>query len=132
MLPEEDRGAAWLRDYGAVEADIEALAEFAAALADEVEQGYLPHLRTVTEAMMTTIPAGHPHFPELKAFLEHHHGAQQAAYANTFNFRAGTAHAAEAARKISEEYRGADAFARARVEDVRDAFGWAWTDKVRP
>jgi len=39
MIPEEDRGPAWLRDYGyadfgQIEADIQAMERFAATLAD--------------------------------------------------------------------------------------------------
>ena len=124
MLPEEDRPPAWLADYGAIEADIQAMEDFAAGLAKEVETGYGPHLDLVTTSMMTTLPAA-PNFPELQAFLMQHHDVQTATFSNAFNFREGTGQFASAAKTISHEYRGSDAFSHARVADVDNAFAVA-------
>ncbi|RZU50246.1 hypothetical protein EV385_2012 [Krasilnikovia cinnamomea] len=121
MIPEEDRPPAWLADYGAIEADIQAMEDFATGLAKEVDSGYGPHLDLVTASMLTPLP-GAPNFPELQAFLTHHHEVQSVTYSNTYNFRDGTGQFADAAKTISHEYRGSDAFSRARVNDVDRAF----------
>ncbi len=41
--PDEDLGPAWLRDYGRIEADIEAMSQFARGLTAEIQDNYLPH-----------------------------------------------------------------------------------------
>ncbi|GAB1694456.1 hypothetical protein [Krasilnikovia sp. M28-CT-15] len=126
MIPEEDRPPAWLADYGAIEADIQAMEDFAAGLAKEVDSGYGPHLDLVTNSMLTPLPSA-PHLPELQAFLTRHHEVQSVTYSNTYNFRDGTGRFADAAKTISHEYRGSDAFSRARVNDVDKAFDAAAT-----
>jgi hypothetical protein len=122
MIPEEDRPPAWLADFGAIEADVAAMEAFAASLDREVRDSYEPHLQLVTTSMMTQLPGAPDAFPELKSFLADHHKAQTATFSNTFNFRDGTGHFADAAKDISERYRGADAFAHAKVKDVNRAF----------
>ncbi|GAB1643090.1 hypothetical protein [Krasilnikovia sp. MM14-A1259] len=121
MTSDADRSPVWLSDYGAIEADIQAMEDFAAGLAREVETGYGPHLDLVTASMLTPLPDA-PNFPELQAFLRDHHDVQVATFSNTFNFRDGTGQFAEVARSISQEYRGSDAFSHARVDDVDAAF----------
>ena len=127
MIPEEDRGPAWLRDYsftdfGNIAADIAAMEEFAMKLAADVQKNYVPHLAGVTDAMLTELPKAATTFPELVGFLSTHQQAQDVTQQNVFNFANGTNHFAKAARTISDEYRGSDVFARARVSDVDEAF----------
>ena len=127
MLPEEDRGPAWLRDYGYtdfgnIEADIAAMEEFAKRLAADVQDNYVPHMTGVTDAMLTELPAPAATFPELVDFMTAHQAAQDTTQTNVYNFANGTNRFATAAQTISAEYRGADAFSRARVRDVEDAF----------
>jgi hypothetical protein len=121
MIPEEDRPPAWLADYGAIEADIQAMADFAAGLGKEVADGYGPHLSLVTTSMLTTLPAADANFPELQQFLAYHHEVQTATYSNTFNYRDRTGELATAAKTISTEYQGSDAFSHAQVNDVNRA-----------
>ncbi|MEV4636247.1 hypothetical protein AB0J80_02740 [Actinoplanes sp. NPDC049548] len=96
--------------------------DFARSLAAEVEKGFNPHFSQITALMTTQLPEADPRFPELGSFLTRHHEVQTAAYSNTFYFGKGTTQAAEAAKKISSEYRNTDAFANATVTDVKDAF----------
>lgn len=105
-----------------IETDIQAMEEFAATLANEVQTGYDPQLQLVIPAMLTTLPDGNSDFPELVSFLQLHHEVQQQTFSNTFNFRDGTNHFAVVAQSISEEYAASDAFARAKVRDVNDRF----------
>jgi hypothetical protein len=126
MIP-EDRGPSWLRDYGFTDfgdiaADIAAMEEFAKKLAADVEKNYVPHMSGVTSAMLTPLPPAADTFPELGAFLSAHQSAQDTTQANVYNFAGGTHHFASAARTISAQYRGSDAFSRAKVKDVDDAF----------
>ena len=127
MLAEEDRGPSWLRDYGYtdfgnIEADLEAMEEFAKKLRADVEDNYVPHLSGVTDAMLTELPPPAATFPELVAFLQAHQAAQDTTQTNVYNFANGTNRFATAAQTISQEYDGSDAFSKARVGDVRDAF----------
>jgi len=127
MIPEEDRGPAWLRDYGftdfsQIEADVTAMEQFATKLAADVANDYAPHLSKVADAMMTPLPAPPTEFVELSSFLIVHNDAQNATQQNTYNFANGTTEFANAARDISSRYQGSDAFAHAKVTDVDTAF----------
>ncbi|WP_127498091.1 hypothetical protein [Actinoplanes solisilvae] len=127
MIPEEDRGPAWLRDYGttdfgAIEADIRAMEEFAARLAANVKDSYAPHLSTVSESMLTRLPSPPGEFVELLSFLTAHNEAQDVTHQNVYNYANGTQGFASAAADISSRYRGSDAFAEAQVADVKKAF----------
>lgn len=132
VIPEEDRGPAWLRDYGHTDfgdiaADIAAMEEFAKKLAAEVQNNYAPHLTGVTDAMLTPLPPPAATFPELVDFMTAHQAAQDTTQENIYNFANGTNHFAMAAEEISNEYRGTDAFSQARVNDVEKAFGKSYT-----
>jgi hypothetical protein len=132
MIPEEDRGPSWLRDYGYtdfgdIEADLVAMEQFAQKLASEVQDNYAPHAETVTEVMLTQLPAPAATFPELVHFMQAHNAAQNTIQKNVYNFANGTNHFATAADEISKEYRGSDAFSHARVGDVDKAFEYAAT-----
>ncbi len=127
MIPKGDGGPAWLRDYGHTDfgdiaADIAAMEEFAKKLAADVQNNYVPHLSGVTDAMLTELPPPAATFPELVDFMTTHQLAQDTTQTNVYNFANGTNRFATAARTISAEYRGSDAFARARVQDVDAAF----------
>jgi hypothetical protein len=130
MIPEEDRGPAWLRDttytdFGDIAADITAMEEFAKKLAAEVQNNYVPHLTGVSDAMLTQLPPPAATFPELVDFMTAHNAAQDANQVNIYNFANGTNRFAVAAENISVEYRGTDAFSQARVNDVDKAFNKA-------
>ncbi|GAA2548886.1 hypothetical protein GCM10010435_18120 [Winogradskya consettensis] len=122
MIPEEDRGPAWLSDYGSIEADIQQMEDFAKGLKAEVADGYAPHANQVAEVMMQDLPDSLPLFTELGDFMAEHNKVKNVTLANTLNFGTGTGQAAAAASKISEEYRSSDAFAHATVKDVQVAF----------
>ncbi|GAA1588156.1 hypothetical protein [Actinoplanes couchii] len=126
-IPEEDRGPAWLRDYdyadfGSIEADIQAMKEFAAKLTSSVEGSYAPHAQTVSDTMMTALPAA-PNFPELHLFLNAHDQVQLATQRNVYGYIDNTYRFATAAEQISDKYEGSDAFARAKVTDVQQYLG---------
>jgi hypothetical protein len=122
MIPEEDRGPAWLSDYGSIEADIQQMEDFAKGLSAEVAEGYDPHAMQVNDAMAVNLPDALPRFLELGAFFARHNEIKTVTVANTMNFGEGTGQAADAASKISSEYRSSDAFAHATVKDVQAAF----------
>ena len=126
MIPEEDRGPAWLRDYdttdfGAIEADIQAMEQFAAKLAANVKDSYAPHMSTVSESMGTPLPPPPGEFVELSSFLLAHREAQDVTHQNVYNYANGTQGFANAAADISKKYTGSDAFAHAKVADVDTA-----------
>ncbi|MGK5679231.1 hypothetical protein [Actinoplanes sp. URMC 104] len=127
MIPEEDLGPAWLRDYGttdfgAIEADIRAMEQFAAKLAANVKDSYAPHLANVTTSMSTRLPDPPGQFVELTSFLTAHNEAQDVTHQNVYNYANGTQSFATAAADISKQYSGSDAFAHAKVSDVNKAF----------
>ena len=107
MLAEEDRGPSWLRDYGYtdfgnIEADIQAMEEFAKRLRSDLEANYVPHLSSVTDAMLTRLPPPAATFPELVAFMRDHQAAQDTTQTNVYNFANGTNRFATAAQTISK------------------------------
>jgi hypothetical protein len=127
MIPEEDRGPAWLRDYGFtnfgdIAADIEAMEHFAQKLAADVVNSYVPHMETVSTAMAVKLPDPATTFPELVDFVQAHAAAQDATHSNVYGYANGTNHFASAAETISNEYRGTDARSHAKVKDVDRAF----------
>jgi len=132
MIPEDDRGPAWLQDYGftdfsSIEADTAGMEEFAKKLAADVEKSYVPHMTKVSDAMRTKLPDPAATFPELVDFMSAHQAAQEATQANVYNFANGTNDFASAAQGISRMYSGSDAFSHARVRDVDKAFDQAST-----
>lgn len=121
-LPEEDLPPAWLRDYGAIEADISRMEEFAAKLDAEVRENYAPHLTYVYNDMGVQIPAPYADFTELASFLMTHHAAVTDTTDLVHFYQNATGDFATAATKVSAQYRESDAFAAARVSDVEAAF----------
>ncbi|MEV6298160.1 hypothetical protein AB0M02_02010 [Actinoplanes sp. NPDC051861] len=133
MIPDEDRGPAWLRDYGDIEADLRAMEEFAAALKEDVERGYAPRALAVSDTMVSALPEADERFAELRQFRQAHERAREAALRNVCDFTDGTYGLADAAHEVSERYRGSDAFARARVTDVQAGFRTTATaDRLPP
>ncbi|HEX2772207.1 MAG TPA: hypothetical protein VHN18_07215 [Micromonosporaceae bacterium] len=120
-IPEEDLGPGWLRDYGAIEADIQRMEQFAATLRAEVMKNYAPHLELVAQDMTAPIPQPKAGFAELVGFLTTHQVAQVNTTDAIFYHRDRTGNFATAASKISENYGASDAFAHARVSDVERA-----------
>ncbi|MFF5174377.1 hypothetical protein ACFY3U_17300 [Micromonospora sp. NPDC000089] len=121
MIPEEDRPASWLGDYGGIEADIRQMREFADRLRAEVERHYAPHLSYITDDMKAAIPNPCDAFIELVQFLQAHHQTQQATADAVYAVRDQTGHMAGAASTIATKYSQADAFSAARVTDVEYA-----------
>lgn len=127
MIPEDDLGPAWLRnftytDFGDIEANLSAMEDFAKKLSNEVLDNYAPHVQTVTDVMLTELPPPAGTFPELVSFMQAHNAAQNVAQQNVWNFAQGTNEFATAADQISKDYRGSDALSHARVRDVNKAF----------
>jgi hypothetical protein len=123
----------WLNDYhytdfSAIEADITAMEQFATGLKGNVQQNYDTHALVVEDLMMTPVKPQQPEFEELFSFLQKHNEAQNISTKNVHNFSVGTTQAADAAHKISKEYRNSDAFSHARVSDVDAAFTAASTE----
>jgi hypothetical protein len=123
MIPEDDRGPAWLRDYGYIDfgdiaADIDAMEEYATKLDATVRNSYGPHMTRMSEAMMTPLPVPNDGFAELSTFFQAHWSVQDATQENVYGFGNGTIALATAAQKVGRRYRGTDAFAHATVADI--------------
>ncbi|MEH1167658.1 hypothetical protein V6V47_19960 [Micromonospora sp. CPCC 205539] len=121
MIPEEDRPAPWLRNYGGIEADIRQLREFADRLAAEVESNYAPHLSYIADDMSAKLPNPCDAFIELVTFLHAHHETQQATTDMVYAVRGATGHLAAAADRVATQYADSDVFSAARVVDVQQA-----------
>src|SRR4051794_3544180 len=123
MIPEEDRGPAWLRDYGFTDfgdiaADINAMQEYAKKLAADVQDNFTPHYNGMAAAMMTTLPEPDANFYELSSFIKSHRNVQDLTQTNVYAFKQGTQNLAAAVDVVSKEYQGSDAFAHAKVSDI--------------
>ncbi|SIR37390.1 hypothetical protein [Micromonospora avicenniae] len=121
MIPEEDRPEAWLRGYGAIDADIQQLREFADRLAAEVERNYAPHLSYIAQDVTAPLPNPCDAFIELVHFLQAHHETQQASVDMVWGVCGATGHLAAAAGTVADRYAGTDALSAARVADVENA-----------
>ena len=121
MIPEEDRGPAWLRDYGgSIEADIQRMEEFAQQLMGDVQNNYVPHMEEVQSDMLPELP-GPFEFPELFEFMSAHRTIQADTSTRVWEVGDGTGGLATAAETVSRNYGQADAFSHARVRDVESA-----------
>jgi hypothetical protein len=123
MIPEDDRGPAWLRDYGFTDfgdiaADINAMQEYAQKLAADVADNFTPHFAGMSSAMETRLPEANPAFYELSSFVEAHKTVRGLTQDNVHAFGLGTSVLAAAAQKVSHDYRGTDAFAHAKAADI--------------
>lgn len=140
-LPEEDKGPAWLRDWGsstgytesnnmtgyvdgdALAVDIKDLIAFSDALKKEHEEDYRPHVREVYDLMGAAPAQPDERFIELYESMKHHRDMLvQASTALAAHDKAVMSFVG-AARTISEEYEGADAMSAARVSDVESTLG---------
>lgn len=137
-LPEEDKGPAWLRDWGSktgytrtdsstgyvdgqsLAVDINSLVAFADALQTEHEQDYRPHVREVFDGMSAQPAGPDERFVELNEVMVHHRDMLVQTSTALANHDKAIIAFVDAARAISEEYRGADALSAAKVDDVED------------
>jgi len=107
-------------DFGAIEADVAAMEEFAAQLKLDIQNNFAPYAEAVSKAMTEPLPE--TTYYDLHLFLYSHDQAQIATQMNVAGYTDGTYQFASAASGISEQYRNSDAFSRARVSDVEAAF----------
>ena len=121
MIPEHDRGPAWLRDYRAIEADISRMERFAASLRTEVVTNYNPHLAYLDDDMAVQLPAVDSRFGELHSFLSAHREVLASTNEIVHYYRDATGGFATAAGEISANYADADAYAAANVKEVAAA-----------
>ncbi|MEU8079501.1 hypothetical protein AB0B31_29155 [Catellatospora citrea] len=134
-LPEEDKGPAWLRDYGresgytksnamtgydegSLAVDLQSLVDFAEALENEHTKDYRPHADEVFKDMSVKVADPHADFIELCSSL----GWQRELLVQTSEAllkhdQAVLAFVA-AAREISKKYGEADALGAAKAQDV--------------
>jgi methyl-accepting chemotaxis protein len=124
-LPDEDRTPVWLRDWQQIEADIQAMGEFAQKLHADVEKNYVSHLAPVYDTMTTELPDVSAGFPELVELLQTHQEAVDITAHQVHDYANESAHLAAAASRISSNYHDTDAFARATVSVVKDALNQA-------
>jgi len=135
-LPEEDRGPAWLRNWGdktgytqtdsftgyvdgqSLAVDIGSLVAFANALQTEHEQDFRPHVREVYDGMAAQPAGPDGRFVELVEVMTHHRVMIVQTSTALANHDAAIIAFCDAARAISQEYRGADAMSAAKVSDV--------------
>ncbi|AEV88603.1 Duffy receptor gamma form [Actinoplanes sp. SE50] len=99
--------------------------DFARKLLAEVDNNYAPHADQLSNQLLTRLPPADARFHELSAFATVLESAQDTCQQNIYNFANGTHGFAKAAEQVSEQYRGSDAFARARLKDVEAALSVA-------
>jgi hypothetical protein len=138
-IPAEDLPPAWIRDYDTlydiggnssaggdggtgVKVDMPAMKDFAAALQKNVDVDYTPHAHKVFNDMGEPPKTGLD-FLELWYALELHGDVQYAATDNVANQGNGAWRFAQAAEAISKRYQDSDAYAAARMDDVRTYLG---------
>jgi hypothetical protein len=118
-IPADDLGPGWLHDYGRIEADIEAMSQFAHHLIDEIQNNYVPHATRVIADMEADHPV--PAFDELLHFLTAHRTASEASTDNVYWYIEGGTRLSNAAADVSSRYADADAFSLAQTRDVLEA-----------
>ncbi|GIF73757.1 hypothetical protein [Asanoa siamensis] len=122
-LSNEDLPPTWLRDYAAIEADIQRLEDFATQLDAEVRDNFAPHVAPIFDDILTELPGAYSDFPELLGFLQSHAASAQDTAYTVYYYQDVTGGFAVAAGEVSRNYRDADAFSAARVADVKTALG---------
>lgn len=110
-----------LSSIDGIEADVAAMEQFAAGLKADLVDNYMPHADAAVESMFATIPTGGAYY-DLQLFLYAHQQAQDATQQNVDGYVDGTYQFATSAETISAQYRGADAFSKARLSDIEAAF----------
>jgi hypothetical protein len=103
------------RDAGHIEADVPAMAEIAGQLSTVVERDYAPRAVTVSQVLLTRVPAADRSFSELGLFLHAHEQAQDAMLGNVHHYANGTFGLAEAAREAGRRYSESDTRAGAAL-----------------
>ena len=106
--------------------------QFAKKLAADVQNDYVPHLPRCHRRDDDRAAAPATTFPELVDFMTVHNTAQNVTQQNVFNFANGTNQFARPRKTSAAEYRGSDAFAHAKVNDVDTAFDKAVHRPHRP
>ncbi|WP_051798166.1 hypothetical protein [Catenuloplanes japonicus] len=120
-IPDEDLGPSWLHDYGRIEADIEAMSQFAHHLIDEIQHNYTPHATRVIADMESDHPPTAAEFEEHARFLGAHETAMRASTDNVYWYIEGGTRLSNAAAEVSSRYADADAFSLAQTKDVLEA-----------
>ena len=120
-LPDEDLGPAWLRNWQHIDADIQAMDDFAKKLRTDVETNYAAHLTPIYDDMATAVPGGG--FAELQELLVTHREATRTTTNFVHDYANRSAHMADAASQISQRYGESDAFSSATVGAVNRALG---------
>lgn len=116
--------AHWLDGYRPIKVDLSTLATFAKMLNDEVTLNFAPHAQRVTDALdpgAGPLPPG-DEFLELAATRGRYFDCRDTAISMLAEYRRVTLEIAEAAQTIERSYRGTDAYSRAQVAQVKDAF----------
>lgn len=122
-IPAEDRGPAWLQDWQHIEADIQAMDDFAKKLRADVETNYVSHLTPILDTATTRLPAVDGRFTELADLFTTHHEAHATSTHQVRDYANRSAGMADAASKISANYAGSDAFANATLSTVQKELG---------
>ncbi len=119
----------WLDDYRPIEVDVSSLAKLAKALRDEVEQNFRPHAKRVIDTLDPGTEAlpPKPGIQEWEAARGQYTDGRNRAISLLDAYSQATLQIAEAADLIARRYQDSDAFAKATVSDVHDAFTRAAT-----
>jgi len=120
-IPDEDLGPGWLRDWQHIDADIQAMDDFAKQLRADVETNYASHLTPIYDDMATALP--HGGFAELDGLFQVHYEATQSTTNLVHDYANRSAGMAQAASDISKRYGESDAFSSATVGAVNQALG---------
>jgi hypothetical protein len=114
----------FLDGYRPVKVDLSTLAQFAKMLHDEVDLNFAPHAQRAADALdpgVGPLPPGDA-FLELKATGDRYLDCRDTAISMLDAYRRATLEIAQAAETIEQSYRGSDAYARAQVAQVNEAF----------
>jgi hypothetical protein len=141
-IPEEDKGPAWLRDYGeksgnletdtrwgyqvekdSFAVDLKGLQEFGAKLKTELEQDYVPHANTAVTYMATEVTVLPEAFLELCSAVDHQSKSLDALRDHLTRHYEAVKAFAEFATKMATTYGNVDATAEASVRDVETNLG---------
>ncbi|MBV1849106.1 hypothetical protein [Catellatospora tritici] len=135
-LPEEDKGPAWLRDYGrgsgytkassftgydegTLAIELEDLKLFADVLEKEHMLDYRPHAKTVFEQMATVVQAPDKRFQELCAGMQGHRDMLVQAADALARHDEAVLNFVTATREIVKQYGKTDALTATRTSDVK-------------
>lgn len=117
-IPDEDLGPGWLRGYESIQADLQGMRAFAAALHAELEKNYTPHRAQVNRDMVVEGSRPDERFRELCHLLERHWFSRAMTTALLTEHGNATWTFATTARAVSDRHGDADGMAKARSEDI--------------